>query len=253
MKTKLAFSLPIIILGILIAIAPMSFTPVCGPMDMPMHGDSSTMKMGKDDSMKDMDHNKMDMDSDKKDHDKMDMDHDKMNMDSDKKDHDKMDMDHDKMDMDHDKMDMDHDKMDMDHDKMDMKDTDKGETQALQIAAPTTVKAHGGHKWMKCHWTAQASLGIGIVIALLGVLIFFGDPRMRIGLNLAVVLNSALELAIVHFLIGMCGNPEMHCNTLTKPTLSLLSVLTLILGAVFAYLDFRRPVAVSAATEDKLA
>ena len=227
MKTKLAFSLPIIILGILIAIAPMSFTPVCGPMDMPMHGDSSTMKMGKDDSMKDMDHNKMDMDSDKKDHDKMDMDHDKM--------------------------DMDHDKMDMDHDKMDMKDTDKGETQALQIAAPTTVKAHGGHKWMKCHWTAQASLGIGIVIALLGVLIFFGDPRMRIGLNLAVVLNSALELAIVHFLIGMCGNPEMHCNTLTKPTLSLLSVLTLILGAVFAYLDFRRPVAVSAATEDKLA
>ena len=246
MKTKLAFSLPIIILGILIAIAPMSFTPVCGPMDMPMHGDSSTMKMGKDDSMKDMDHNKMDMDSDKKDHDKMDMDHDKMNMDSDKKDHDKMDMDHDKMDM-------DHDKMDMDHDKMDMKDTDKGETQALQIAAPTTVKAHGGHKWMKCHWTAQASLGIGIVIALLGVLIFFGDPRMRIGLNLAVVLNSALELAIVHFLIGMCGNPEMHCNTLTKPTLSLLSVLTLILGAVFAYLDFRRPVAVSAATEDKLA
>ena len=227
MKTKLAFSLPIIILGILIAIAPMSFTPVCGPMDMPMHGDSSTMKMGKDDSMKDMDH------------DKMDMDHDKMNMDSDKKDHDKMDMDSDKKDM--------------DHDKMDMKDTDKGETQALQIAAPTTVKAHGGHKWMKCHWTAQASLGIGIVIALLGVLIFFGDPRMRIGLNLAVVLNSALELAIVHFLIGMCGNPEMHCNTLTKPTLSLLSVLTLILGAVFAYLDFRRPVAVSAATEDKLA
>lgn len=208
MKTKLAFSLPIIILGILIAIAPMSFTPVCGPMDMPMHGDSSTMKMGKDDSMKDMDHDKMNMDSDKK---------------------------------------------DMDHDKMDMKDTDKGETQALQIAAPTTVKAHGGHKWMKCHWTAQASLGIGIVIALLGVLIFFGDPRMRIGLNLAVVLNSALELAIVHFLIGMCGNPEMHCNALTKPTLSLLSVLTLILGAVFAYLDFRRPVAVSAATEDKLA
>ena len=227
MKTKLAFSLPIIILGILIAIAPMSFTPVCGPMDMPMHGDSSTMKMGKDDSMKDMDHDKMNMDSDKKDHDKMDMDHDKMNMDSDKKD--------------------------MDSDKMDMKDTDKGETQALQIAAPTTVKAHGGHKWMKCHWTAQASLGIGIVIALLGVLIFFGDPRMRIGLNLAVVLNSALELAIVHFLIGMCGNPEMHCNALTKPTLSLLSVLTLILGAVFAYLDFRRPVAVSAATEDKLA
>ncbi|NMX02476.1 DUF4418 family protein [Mobiluncus mulieris] len=236
MKTKLAFSLPIIILGILIAIAPMSFTPVCGPMDMPMHGDSSTMKMGKDDSMKDMDHNKMDMDSDKK-----DMDHNKMDMDSDKKD------------MDHNKMDMDSDKKDMDRDKMDMKDTDKGETQALQIAAPTTVKAHGGHKWMKCHWTAQASLGIGIVIALLGVLIFFGDPRMRIGLNLAVVLNSALELAIVHFLIGMCGNPEMHCNALTKPTLSLLSVLTLILGAVFAYLDFRRPVAVSAATEDKLA
>ncbi|NMX12093.1 DUF4418 family protein [Mobiluncus mulieris] len=248
MKTKLAFSLPIIILGILIAIAPMSFTPVCGPMDMPMHGDSSTMKMGKDDSMKDMDHDKMDMDSDKKDHDKMDMDHNKMDMDSDKKD-----MDHNKMDMDHNKMDMDSDKKDMDHDKMDMKDTDKGETQALQIAAPTTVKAHGGHKWMKCHWTAQASLGIGIVIALLGVLIFFGDPRMRIGLNLAVVLNSALELAIVHFLIGMCGNPEMHCNALTKPTLSLLSVLTLILGAVFAYLDFRRPVAVSAATEDKLA
>lgn len=205
MKTKLVFSLPIIILGILIAIAPISFAPTCGPMeDMPM-GDSSTMK---DMDMKDMDHDKMDMDSDKKDMDMKDMDHDKM-----------------------------------DHDKMDMKDMDKGETQALQITAPTIVKAHGGSKWMKCHWTGRASLGIGIVIALLGVAIFFADPRMRAGLNLAVVLNSALELAIVYLLIGMCGHPEMHCNTVTKPTLTLLSILTLILGAVFCYLDLRRPVA----------
>lgn len=220
MKTKLAFSLPTIILGILIAIAPISFAPVCGPMEMPMDGGASTMKMDKEGSMKDM----KNMESgDKKDMGAKDMDTEKMNHD-DMKNMESGDMKQDEMG----------------HGK----DMEEGQTQALHVH---THK--GGPKWMKCHWTGEASKGIGTVIALLGVLVFFGDPRMRAGLNLAVVLVSALELAIVHFLIGMCMNPSMHCNTLTKPTLTLLSVLALILGAVFAYLDLRRPVT----TEGKLA
>lgn len=93
--------------------------------------------------------------------------------------------------------------------------------------------------YMACHWTAQASLGIGIVIALLGLLAFFVSTKVRAGLSLAVVLVGALEIAIVTKLIGVCGMAMMHCHSVTRPTLLVLSVLAIVISAVVAYFDLR--------------
>lgn len=93
--------------------------------------------------------------------------------------------------------------------------------------------------YMPCHWTAQASLGIGVVIALLGLITLFIAPKVRAGLSIAVVLVAALEIAIVTKLIGVCGMAMMHCHSLTRPTLLVLSVLAIVISAVVAYLDLR--------------
>lgn len=61
---------------------------------------------------------------------------------------------------------------------------------------------------MACHYTAQAELGIGVVIALLGIIALFCSPKIRTGLNIAVALNALLSLAVPTVLIGVQGRHD---------------------------------------------
>ncbi|MDT3766504.1 DUF4418 family protein [Gleimia hominis] len=92
---------------------------------------------------------------------------------------------------------------------------------------------------MACHWTAQASLGIGVVIALMGTFALMAPPAMRAGISIGVVLTSALELAVVTVLIGVCDDPMMHCHSVMKPTLIVVSVLAMVCGGIAFALDQR--------------
>ncbi|WIK63894.1 DUF4418 family protein [Gleimia hominis] len=92
---------------------------------------------------------------------------------------------------------------------------------------------------MACHWTAQASLGIGVVIALMGAFALMSPPAMRAGISIGVVLTSALEFAVVTVLIGVCDDPMMHCHSVMKPTLIVVSVLALLCGGIAFALDQR--------------
>jgi len=77
---------------------------------------------------------------------------------------------------------------------------------------------------MKCHWTANVELGIGIIIALLGAfIIIFQSVQIRIGFNIAIALNGILALLIPTTLIGVCDGVHMHCHSLTQPVLVILS------------------------------
>lgn len=96
---------------------------------------------------------------------------------------------------------------------------------------------------MKCHWTAQAELGIGILIALLGVfLLIFQSGQIRLGLSLAVILNGVLALLIPTALIGVCGSINMTCRSLTLPALTILSSIVIVTSAanVFYLIDSDR-------------
>jgi hypothetical protein len=85
-----------------------------------------------------------------------------------------------------------------------------------------------GGRWMKCHWTGQAEIGVGILVALLGgALIFFSDSKVRLGLSIAVILSGILTLLFPAMLIGGCAMETMNCRSVTFPALTVISVLTI--------------------------
>jgi hypothetical protein len=60
-----------------------------------------------------------------------------------------------------------------------------------------------GENFMKCHWSAQAEIGIGGLIAALGIaLTLFTAPKTRLGLAMGIFLSGILALLIPHVLIG---------------------------------------------------
>jgi hypothetical protein len=90
-----------------------------------------------------------------------------------------------------------------------------------------------GDRIMKCHWSAQAEIGAGALIAALGIaLILFADPLARLGLAIAVFLSGVFALIIPHGLIGGCSMPSMACRKIAFPALTVIIILLLITTAV---------------------
>ena len=82
---------------------------------------------------------------------------------------------------------------------------------------------------MACHYTAQAALGIGIVIVALGIVGLLVSDQTRAGLDLANAVLGVLTIAVPTVLIHM----------VTLPTLIVLGVLLAVLAAIAAYLDLK--------------
>jgi uncharacterized membrane protein YedE/YeeE len=90
-----------------------------------------------------------------------------------------------------------------------------------------------GDMVMKCHWSAQAEIGIGGLIAALGIaLVIFADPKIRLGLTIGVFLSGILALLIPHALIGGCPSSHMACRKITFPSITVISILLLISAAL---------------------
>ena len=110
--------------------------------------------------------------------------------------------------------------------------------------------------FMRCHWSARAEIGIGgPLIAALGVaLVFFANPKIRLGLTVGVFLSGVLALLIPHALIGGCVNHTMPCRKITFPALTVISVLLLATAAFNAlYLARSQPSARAAARTSQAA
>jgi hypothetical protein len=84
----------------------------------------------------------------------------------------------------------------------------------------------------RCHWSAQAEIGIGMIIAALGIcLIVFEERKTQLGLTIGILLTSILALLIPHALIGGCNMMSMACRRVAFPALSVVSIL-LVVSAV---------------------
>lgn len=92
---------------------------------------------------------------------------------------------------------------------------------------------------MACHYTAQAALGIGIVIVALGIVGLLVSDQTRAGLDLANAVLGVLTIAVPTVLIGVCKGAMMRCHMVTLPTLIVLGVLLAVLAAIAAYLDLK--------------
>jgi hypothetical protein len=94
-----------------------------------------------------------------------------------------------------------------------------------------------GDMFMKCHWSAQAEIGVGVLIAALGLaLVFFANTKTRLGLTVGIFLSGVLALLIPHALIGGCSMHSMPCRKTTFPAITVISILLLtatVLNAVY--------------------
>jgi hypothetical protein len=80
--------------------------------------------------------------------------------------------------------------------------------------------ANGSTIPMKCHWTGRAELALAGPLLLVGGLI--AGSRRRQTLRSLSVVGLVLGIAAIlvpTVLIGVCGNPDMMCNMLMRPTL----------------------------------
>jgi hypothetical protein len=86
---------------------------------------------------------------------------------------------------------------------------------------------------MKCHWTAMASIGVGLIMGLAGIFSLFSKrnetTRTLSGIGGA---SGALAIAFPTVLIGVCANPMMYCNMVEKPTLILSGIVAIAASAV---------------------
>ncbi|MDR2137366.1 MAG: DUF4418 family protein [Synergistaceae bacterium] len=96
--------------------------------------------------------------------------------------------------------------------------------------------------FMTCHWTAQAEIGVGMFIALLGLFLLCCPVKdVRLGVTVGIFGAGVLSLLFPHVLIGGCRMETMACRTVAFPTLSVLGVLTLAGSAAnLCYLSRRR-------------
>jgi hypothetical protein len=86
---------------------------------------------------------------------------------------------------------------------------------------------------MKCHWSARAEIGIGALIAALGIaLIVFVSPKTRLGLTIGIFLSGVLALLVPHALIGGCVMHSMPCRKIAFPSITVISILLLIGSAL---------------------
>lgn len=101
-------------------------------------------------------------------------------------------------------------------------------------------KVQEGKMPMACHYTAQAALGIGVVIVVLGVFaLLFNNAGIRAGINVAVALLGVLAICVPTALIGVCKGAMMHCHMVTLPTLIVFGVLTVVFGVVAVVMNAR--------------
>ncbi|MDR2601474.1 MAG: DUF4418 family protein [Spirochaetaceae bacterium] len=110
----------------------------------------------------------------------------------------------------------------------------------FKVCEPTPTLLHTSGNFMKCHWTAQAEVGVGVLIAALGIaLMIFASPKTRLGLVIGILLSGVLALLIPHALIGGCGMDAMQCRKVAFPAITVISIL-LLAGGLFYMVHLAR-------------
>ncbi|MBI4785500.1 MAG: DUF4418 family protein [Chloroflexi bacterium] len=102
--------------------------------------------------------------------------------------------------------------------------------------------ANGNTVPMKCHWTAQAMIALGIILAGIGAAVGFSKRReSQRNLGLLAALTGALVVLVPTVIIGVCANDAMLCKSLMQPILILSGVIVAAVGMGTSIFSVRRP------------
>ncbi|MCR5702548.1 MAG: DUF4418 family protein [Lachnospiraceae bacterium] len=95
---------------------------------------------------------------------------------------------------------------------------------------------------MACTYTKKAEIGLGILLILIGVVAFFFEEKVRLGLYISVVGIGALIAAAPLGWIGVCGNDMMRCRMATRPFLVVLGIIIIVVDVILIVLATRKKV-----------
>lgn len=90
--------------------------------------------------------------------------------------------------------------------------------------------ASGMDVHMACTWTRRAVIGVGGLVAMIGLIMLFTREAAR-ALSLVAAAGGALIIALPLWLIPTCAKAMMECNQSFKPGV-------LLLGGVIAVVGF---------------
>ena len=92
---------------------------------------------------------------------------------------------------------------------------------------------------MACYYTARISVGIGTVIAALGLIqLVIRNNGFGSGISTAELLLGILILLVPTILVGVCKGEHMHCHSATLPALIILGVLLIVLSVTDIVIGF---------------
>jgi len=113
--------------------------------------------------------------------------------------------------------------------------------QFLFKACPYPSELHSDTP--RCHWTVQALLGSGIIIAALGFcIVFISELKTHIGLTVGIFLAGIVTLAIPHSLIQVIKvcTSDMVCRRVTFPIITVLGAVVLAGSAAYMFYLFKK-------------
>ena len=90
-------------------------------------------------------------------------------------------------------------------------------------------------KFMKCHWTSQTEVALGIATIVLGLLIVLSKEKAAgAAYAVASAINGVLVILIPTVVIGVCGSADMPCHSGTKPALIIAGALIIVTALINA-------------------
>lgn len=100
----------------------------------------------------------------------------------------------------------------------------------ITFFAPCGPKEDGSY--MACHWFGQAVMGTSAVLSVLSVLHLIFPQDIKLGLGMAMTACSALTVALANGLMGTCMMESMTCNAVTKPAVTVIGGLLIIVSVI---------------------
>ena len=91
-------------------------------------------------------------------------------------------------------------------------------------------KADGS--WMLCHWAEHTVTALGIVFAVLSLVRFFVDFRIKSGISLSFVPLTLFTALVPGLIIKLCMVKDMRCHTVMRPAVIVLSLLILSVSVI---------------------
>lgn len=105
-------------------------------------------------------------------------------------------------------------------------------TIGVKFIFPACAAKEDG-SFMNCHWAEQAVFGAGIALCCISaVVLVTGRSRVSVGAALSAIPAAAAAALTPDILIPLCMMPTMHCHTVMRPAVMIVSALIAVTAAV---------------------